>query len=287
MTFAKRALPVLALAAAPVIVHAVHRASGAAARHSDTGAPHPVAAAPVPDEAPSDAAAPDAAAIDPDADRLLRQMTDYLAGLRTFRVIGTSIDEVVTTTGRKIQVVAQSQISMQRPNKLRSDQIGAEGGLEYWYDGKTMSLYCKADNTFSTAPAPPTIDETIDATRKQYKIEAPGADLLFSHPYEILTEQVKSGLVIGRETVSGQAANHLAFEGEEVDWQIWIQEGDKPLPLRFVITTKTMKEQPEFTVELAHWEPDVPIDESVFEFKPPAGATSVSSFPTRCRQRAR
>ncbi len=57
----------------------------------------------------------------------------------------------------------------------------------------------------------------IDAARKQFQIEAPGADLLFSHPYEILTEQV-TGQLIGRETIDGVAANHLAFAGEDIDW---------------------------------------------------------------------
>jgi hypothetical protein len=106
---------------------------------------------------------------------------------------------------------------------------------------------------------------------------------LFSHPYDILTEQVKTGLFIGKESVEGVVANHLAFEGEDVDWQIWIQDGAQPLPLRFVITTKTMKEEPQFTVQLSHWDTQAKIDDSVFQFQPPPGAKSVASFPTECR----
>jgi hypothetical protein len=174
-------------------------------------------------------------------------------------------------------------VSVSRPNRARSDRIGGERGLEYFYDGKTMSLYCQANNTYATVPAPPTLDEAIDATRKQFKIEAPGADLLFSQPYDILTEQVKGGQFIGRESVGGVTANHLAFEGEEVDWQIWIQEGSDPLPLRFVITTKTMKEQPQFEVVLSNWEPQAKLDDKTFQFKPPAGAKAVETFPTDCR----
>jgi len=258
MNYAMRVFPLLALVATPVVVRAVQ-------------------------QAPDAAAPPAAKAVDAQADRMLRQMTDYLGGLRSFKVKSSSVDEVVTTTGRKIQVTSDSVISVARPNKLQSDRIGAENGLEYWYDGKTMSLLCKANNTYSTVPAPPTIDEAIDATRKQYKIEAPGADLLFSHPYDILTEQVKTGQFIGRETVNGVPANHLAFEGEDVDWQIWIQEGPQPLPLRFVITTKTMKEQPQFEIQLSDWQPQAKLDDSTFQFKPPAGAKAVDTFPTECR----
>jgi hypothetical protein len=141
----------------------------------------------------------------------------------------------------------------------------------------------QANNTYATVAAPPTLDDTIDFARKQFHIEAPGADLLYSHPYEVLTEQVTGGRFIGRETIDGLAANHLAFEGEEVDWQVWIQDGPQPLPLRFVIVTKTMKSEPEFEVRLSHWEPQASFPDSTFAFERPAGATRVQSFPTSCR----
>src|SRR5579863_5605560 len=169
-------------------------------------------------------------------------MTDYLASLQSFTVQSSSLDEVVLKTGQKIQIANESLVSVKRPNRLRSEQVGAAGnGMAFWYDGKTMSLYCAASHTYGIAPAPPALDAMIDAARKRFQIEAPGADLLFSHPYEILTEQVTGGRMIGRETIDGVAANHLAFVGEDVDWQVWIQDGPRPLPLRFVITTKTME----------------------------------------------
>jgi hypothetical protein len=220
--------------------------------------------------------------VSPDADGMLRRMTDYLASLQSFTVQSSSVDEVVLKTGQKIQFANDSLVSVKRPNRLRSEQVGSVNGMAFWYDGKTMSLYCRATNTYGTAPAPPTLDATIDAARKQFQIEAPGADLLFSHPYEILTEQVTGGQVIGRETIDGVAANHLAFVGEDVDWQVWIQDGPRPLPLRFVIVTKTMKEQPEFTVRLSHWEPQATLADGAFAFQPPPGSKRVDSLPTTC-----
>lgn len=243
-----------------------------------------------PAESPSDAAAPSAEkpekaekAIDPAAEKLLRAMTDYLSGLRTFAVRSASVDEVVLKSGEKLQLLGDSRVSVARPNRLRSEQVGPGGGMAFWYDGHAMTLYCKATNTYGTVPAPPTLDATIDEARKKYEVEAPGADLLYSHPYEILTEQVTGGQFVGRETIDGVAANHLAFTGEEVDWQIWIQDGPTPLPLRYTITTKTMKEEPEFTAALSHWEPHAAIADATFAFKPPAGAKRVDSLPTSCQ----
>jgi hypothetical protein len=220
--------------------------------------------------------------IEPAADRMLREMTDYLAGLKSFKVQATSIDQVVLASGQKIQLASESQVSVQRPNRLRSEQLGAGNGLGFFYDGKTMTLACRPQNSYATEPAPPTIDATVDKMRKDFRIDAPGADLLYSKPYDILTEQVKGGRYIGRETLEGVPVNHLAFEGEEVDWQIWIQVGNQPLPMRFVVTTKTMKGQPEFTVQLSHWEPMAKITEATFQFPAVAGAKQVKAFPVGC-----
>jgi hypothetical protein len=228
------------------------------------------------------AAAAPKKAIDPAADHLLRQMTDFLAGLKVFRVDSFSVDENALVSGEKIQRTADSQVSVERPNRMRSSPLGAGDGLGLWFDGKTMTLSCKANHTYTTIAAPPTIDLAIDTMRKQFRIDAPGADLLYSRPYDILMEQVKSGRVVGQETIGGIKANHLAFEGDEVDWQIWIEDGAQPVPLRFVITTKTVRGRPQFSVQLSNWQLQPPLVDETFQFQPPAGATSVKSIDPSC-----
>jgi hypothetical protein len=220
--------------------------------------------------------------ISPEADRALHRMTDYMASLRSFRVQSSAKDEVVLKSGQKIDLSSQSQTSVQRPNKLRSEQIGSKGGLAFFYDGKSMTLECTANGTYTTKPAPPTLDGAIDQARKEFQIEAPGADLLYSQPYDILTEQVTSGQVIGHETVDGVRVTHLAFQGEEVDWQIWIKDGAEPLPMWFSIITKTLPSQPEFEVHLSHWETKPTLTAATFAFQAPANGTRVDTFPKTC-----
>jgi hypothetical protein len=221
--------------------------------------------------------------VDPEADRMLRQMTDYLSGLQKFSLDSASVDEVVTKSGEKIQILADSTVAVARPNRLRSERHGNDDAV-LTYDGKSMSLRCVNSNTFGMVPAPPTIDATIDKLRKDFKADAPGADLLYSRPYDILMEQVKQGQVIGRETVLGVTANHLAFQGDEVDWQVWIKDGPEPVPLRYVITSKTVPSQPEFTVTLFHWDTSAKLEDASFDVKPPAGAKKVDGLPIDCRK---
>jgi hypothetical protein len=220
--------------------------------------------------------------IDPEADRLLRQMTDYLAGLQNFKVRSEAIDEVVTKDGQKIQVASQSDVAVSRPNKIRSERLGEESGAVLYNDGKNMSLFCKADNTYATVPAPANLDASIDMLRQKYHADAPGADLLYSKPYDVLTEQVTGGQLVGRETVDGKPVNHLAFRGDTVDWQVWIQEGAQPLPLRFVVTSKDVKNMPQFTAEFSQWEPQAQLPDNMFQFTAPQGAKKVDTLPVNC-----
>ena len=221
--------------------------------------------------------------VDPEADRLLRQMTTYLGSLQSFTVRSNAIDEVVLQSGQKIQFPTESLLAVQRPNRLRSEQVGVANSLAFFYDGKNMTLACKGENSFATVPAPKTLDATIDKVRKEFQIEAPGADLLYSHPYEVLTEQVTAGRYLGREIIDGVEAHHLAFEGDQVDWQIWIQDGSQPLPVRYVITTKGLKSRPEFTVRLSNWEPGAKVAPIQFMFPDLSGARRVQTFPVHCR----
>ena len=52
-----------------------------------------------------------------------------------------------------------------------------------------------------------------------------------------MLKEASSGFVVGPSVVGGVKSTHLAFRGAEVDWQIWIENGDKPLPRKYVITT--------------------------------------------------
>jgi hypothetical protein len=73
----------------------------------------------------------------------------------------------------------------------------------------------------------------------------------------------------------GVRCHHLAFRGNEVDWQIWIEEGEKPLPRKFVVTTKWMTGAPQFTVAMKNWNVSPKLTEDMFTFVPPKDAQKI------------
>jgi hypothetical protein len=220
--------------------------------------------------------------IEPGAAQLLRKMSDFLARAQAFTVDTNATDEVVLTSGQKIQSLSQSKLSVKRPNRLRSERVGPVAQMTLYYNGKTLSLFGHKLNMYATVPAPDTLDETIDMAREQYGLEAPGADLLSSDVYKALMDGVTSAVDIGVEPVDGVPCHHLAFRAPEVDFQIWVEDGAQPVPHRYVITSKTEKGQPQFTVQMSRWDTRANLRDEIFEFRPPPDAKKI---PLLVRQR--
>jgi hypothetical protein len=213
--------------------------------------------------------------IDPRADAAMRSMSDYLTSLGSFRFHGSSVTDVVTHDGQKIQVVAAQNVELKRPNRLRTERQDPRMDAVVRYDGRQLSVYGKRTGYYATAPMPPRIDDAVDVARRRYGIDAPAADLFGEHPYDTLMEDVVVGHYIGLEPIEGIPCHHLAFQGRDVDWQIWIEDGERPLPRRYVITSKHDPTQPEFGVMLTNWEPNARIADHDFVFQPPPGATRI------------
>lgn len=213
--------------------------------------------------------------VDARADQLLHQMSDFLAGLKQFSVQTENSLEVVLQSGQKIQYDNPAQLLMERPDKLMASREGDIVNQELYYNGKTLTLYDKASKYYATVEAPATIDEAIDFARYAMDLFAPGGDLVYSDPYTILMEDVVSGIYIGQSVVNGITCHHLAFRNTEVDWQIWIDAGDKPLPRKFIVTTKWMTGAPQFTLVTRNWDLSPKIAKNGFTFIPPSDAKQI------------
>lgn len=213
--------------------------------------------------------------IEPKADQILRKMSDYLGSLEQFGVSTENSLEAVSRSGQKIQFVNPAVLSIRRPNKLRAARKGDIVDQEFYYDGKSFTLYQKDRNCYATVEAPPTIDEAIDFARESLDVYAPGGDLIYTNPYRILTEDAVSGFYVGRSVVEGVKCHHLAFRGNEVDWQIWIEEGKRPFPRKFIVTSTWMTGAPQFTVSLKNWNLSPKLADELFAFVPPPGAQKV------------
>lgn len=216
------------------------------------------------------------AAIDPEADRHLRAMSQHLAGMRAFRVDADSTLEVVLESGQKLQYLASSQVSVRRPDRLRSERRGPMADLVFYYDGDSITLHGRRANVFATIEAPPTIDQAIDFARAELDIDAPAGDLLGADVYRTLMADATSGMYVGPAEVGGVNCHHLAFRARGgTDWQVWIQDGATPLPMRYVVVSTDVRSQPAFEVDLHDWDANPAMSDAEFQFEVPPDAQQI------------
>jgi len=215
----------------------------------------------------------DARADDPA--KLLKAMSDYLAGQKSLSAKFDSDIEVVTPELQKIQFTSSGEMKMNRPDKLRIRRTGGYADVELVYDGKTVSLYGNNAKSYVQADLAGTVDQMIDTLQSRSGAGLPGADLLLSNSYDQLMADVIEGRHVGQGVVDGVECEHLAFRGAETDWQIWIEPGAKPVPRKWVITSKTVTGAPQYTLKIRDWKTDANADGD-FAFKAPADATKVA-----------
>ena len=219
------------------------------------------------------------AGIDPQATKLLKASTDFLAGQQRMSLEARNTLEVVLHSGQKIQFDHAARMSMQRPDKLRADRVGDLVEQSFYYDGKSLTMFSPGEKSYATVAAPGTLEEMLDFARTRLDIVAPAGDLLYKDAYDILMTDVTQGFVVGKGIVEGVRCDHLAFRAPHVDWQIWIQEGKEPLPRKLVITTRDQASAPQFSVVVTKWNLKPKFTPQTFSFKAPDGAKQTEAVP--------
>src|SRR5258708_4231416 len=202
-------------------------------------------------------------------------MTDYTAAQKSISATFDSDIEVVTPELEKIQFTSSGKLQLERPDKLRISRTGGYADVQLVYDGKTVSIYGNNAKAYGQADLAGTIDQLVDLIQAKSGAAMPGTDLLLSNAYDELMSNVILASHIGQGVVDGVECEHLAFRGVDTDWQIWIESGARPVPRKYVITSKTVAGAPQYTLRIKDWKTDAIADADAFVFKPPAGVTKV------------
>lgn len=213
--------------------------------------------------------------IDPAALGILRNMTSYLAGLRGFGLETQNMLEEVLDSGQKIQHDFTAQVLIERPDKLRVERRGDLVDQLAVYDGRTFALHDRMRGYYAVTEAPADLDGLLHFLRDTLDLVPPSGDLVYADAYELLTSGLTSGFVVGKSVIDGVRCDHLAFRNPLVDWQIWIAEGDAPLPLKYVLTTRNDPAHPQYLVLMRDWNVETKHDPAVFVFTAPADGEKI------------
>jgi hypothetical protein len=210
---------------------------------------------------------------DPDAVKALEDMSNYLRTLKAIQVhVATSRDEVLED-GQNVSFSGTVDMIAERPNHLRVEVITDKQHRMYFDDGKTFSVWARRVNYYATIPAPPTLRELADTLTDRYHLELPVADLFYWGDRKS-TADIVGAIDVGASQVDGTTCEHYAFRQDGSDWQLWIQQGDYPLPRKMVITTTTDPARPRFTSVIT-WNLAPSYNDAAFTFDPPKDAKKI------------
>jgi len=201
-------------------------------------------------------------------------MGKYLRSLKSFSVHGDTTLDVVTEDGQKLQFPGSVDYKVRTPNDLQLSWKTDRKERELYYDGKTLTVYGPKNKYYATVDAPPTLRDLLTDARDRYGIELPLPDLFLWGTDEAPVSDLKAATFVGPARIDGSVTEQYAFRQDGVDWQLWLEVGDKPLPRRLVITTTDDPAQPQYSTTLT-WNTNASFKDSAFTFVPPKDAAKI------------
>jgi hypothetical protein len=233
----------------------------------------PLAAEETAPDSQSAAPATEPTTISPEAKSVLANMVAFMGTMKTFSIEGDSTRDEVVNFGYKVQHNQHGILTVQSPNKLKSEISGDLRERTFIYDGAKLVMYSPQDAVYTRVDAPDSISKLLDRLLGA-GIEMPMIDMLFQASKDELTEGVTGGVLVGDSNVDGTDCDHLAFRQPTIDWQLWVAQGDKPLPRKLVITTRYEVGEPQYQV-IMRWNLKPKIDASTFVFTAPKGVNEI------------
>ena len=217
--------------------------------------------------------------VDPRAEDILTQMGEYLAAAAEFSFKAEVTTDEVNVGIYKIHTTEQIEAVLRRPDKMRLDERGDLHEKSFWYDGKNASLLSYAEDMYATVKTASTIEVMLDEMMEKYGVTSPVVDFLVDRPHKDLLSAVTGGLYAGLHKVDGISCHHLAFIQENMDWQIWIDAGKKPVPRKFIVTYKNEPGSPEVITLFKDWDFSEEHPDKHFEFTAPKSARQIDFLP--------
>jgi hypothetical protein len=216
---------------------------------------------------------------DAGAIKALDAMSAYLRTLKAFQVRSETSRDEVLDNGQTVSFAGVVDMLVERPNRLHAEVTSDKQHRMYFYDGKSFSLWGQRVNYYATMPAPPTLRGLVDVLADKYDIEMPLADLFYWGERHGASD-LESAVDIGPSQIGGVTCEHYAFRQKDADWQVWIQQGDYPLPRKLAITTTNDESRPQYSSVIT-WNLAPSFNDAAFTFVPPKDARRIvfSSIP--------
>jgi hypothetical protein len=216
----------------------------------------------------------EASMVEPGAVAALTRMSAFLRANPTFTVkLETQRDEV-DAYGQLLTFDGATTYKVKAPDGMDIETSDGDERRQYIYDGHSVTVFDPKTGFYGHFSAPPTIRQTIREAEDKYGIWIPLTDLFRWGEDPDEANDLSAAHYVGDATVNGAPAKQYAFRQGDVDWQIWIASGDRPLPLRVVLVARDDPARPQFEADLS-WDTAPQFAADTFVFKPPPEAKAI------------
>jgi hypothetical protein len=212
----------------------------------------------------------------PDAHQILMRMASFLSRTPSWNVTVHSAYDAVQPEGNKVEWNEIRTVTLARPDRLRVEGERSDGARTLVvFNGKEITTFDASAKVYAQTSHPGTIDDAVVYFVRDLGMRLPLAVMLLSRLPAELQQRVQSVEYVEKTMTLGAPADHIVGKTATVDFQLWIAEGDRPLPLRAVLTYKNAPGEPQFRAQFSDWKLDVKPPDSLFAFTPPAGVNKI------------
>lgn len=213
--------------------------------------------------------------LEPKAIDILKAASSRLAAAKSMAFTAVVSYESPSRLGTPLIYTTKSDVTLQRPDKLRVITSGDGPASEFYYDGKVMMAFEPAANLVAVADAPPTIDGALQAAYDSAAIYFPFTDVIVADPYKDIAEGLKLAFYIGQsQIVGGVTTDMIAYANDEVFTQLWVGAEDK-LPRRVRAVFRSDPARMRHQLDLSNWQLDTTVTADAFTSAKASNATRI------------
>jgi len=206
---------------------------------------------------------------------VLKQMATYRSTLDKAVIKGVSFTDARLGAGLIVSNSEEVRVSIDRPGSMQITNFDGETTKSLYFHDGMLTVFSSTANLYAQASIPKDIDAAMEFALEELDIEAPLMDMIYHDASAHLISSDETILYLTDKSRVGNTDCHqIAIRGPEADVQLWIEEGDRPLVRKIIITSKWEGGSPRFIANL-HWETNPQFDPGLFEFKAPEGATKI------------
>jgi hypothetical protein len=218
--------------------------------------------------------------IDPLALKVLKAVTDPIRDAKAFSFQTRGIREFLGSNGQIITYFTTSNITVERPDKLRIDFKGRGQDVQLFYNSGQAVFYAPGPKLYAMVTTAKTIDGVLDEFEKRH-LYLPVKNLLGSDPYKTLAPDLITGYVIGKVQMFDMPVHQLAFTEKGAEWQLWVTGEPNPRIKALEVINMALAHEPRVSVEFSDWNLNPDIRPDTFTFQRPEGAKQIDflKFP--------